>query len=327
MAISSSNVLQRRTKIGLTTLSLLVTSAVFLGVAWAALGEEILTMPENRKEAAEIAARLQSLRTERDTLHIEIANLKNQVEIHRAEAEQTRTLAQELPNLQAEEVRARGDRDRLSKEALALESDLAVRREIVNELTDRERNLRSELERLTNRSQDERKRLEDVQIELDAKLGELAKTSDEIVAKRNESDRVNDELSKLEQSLATRSKFLNEVVADEHSINRRIGDLKMKADELIAITSSAENRLTEVRVEFDGTHADLEKLRKERDSTKYELDRVKALLDTTSTNKEAAEARLQNLISRETKIRHQLRTMLNQLQEVGLLGNEAGTTE
>ena len=325
MATISLARLQSRT-IGVTVL-LLVTGAVLLAYALAALGQEFLTMPENRKEAAELDVRLQSLRTERDSLHIEIANLKNQAEVHRAEAEQARTLAQELPSLQAEESRARSDRDRLSKEVLALESDLTVRQETINGLTDRERNLKSEIETLINRSQDERKRFEEVQIELNAKLGELAKTSDEIVAKRNERDRVNDELSKLELSLATKSKILNDLAADEKSIERRVGNLGLQAEELTANISSAENRFAGTQTELDRARADLQNLRQERDSTKYELDRAKALLDTTSTNNEAAEARLQILTSQEAKIRHQLRTMVDQLQATGLIGNTAGITE
>ena len=84
MTTLTSAKLQRRT-IGLTV-PLLVVAIVLLTITWAALGEEILTMPENRKEAAEINARLPSLRAERDSLHTEVANLKNQVETHRANA-------------------------------------------------------------------------------------------------------------------------------------------------------------------------------------------------------------------------------------------------
>ena len=325
MAKSSSNRLQRRT-VGLTVLLLAATTGL-LTITWAALGEEVLTMPENRKEAVEIDARLKLLRVERDSLHTEISDLKNQVEVHRAEAEQARTLAQELPSLQAEESRARSDRDRLSKESLALESDLAVRRETVSGLTNQERNLRSEIEILTNQSQNERKRLEEVKKGLNEKLKELTTTIDEIAAKRNEHDRVNAELSNLELSLVTKSKILNEMIADERSAERRIEILKMKADELTANISSAENRFAAVQAGLDRAHADLQKLRNDRDLTKNELDRAKAMLDTTNTNKEAAGARLQNLTAQEAKIRHQLRTILDQLQAVERIGNEAGTTE
>ncbi len=324
MATSSSAKLRRPT-IGVTLLLLIV--AAVLWIEWAALGQEILTIPENQKIAAEINARLPLLRTDRDSLLTQIADLKNEVEKHRTEAEQARTLALELPGLQAEESRTRSERERLSKESLALADEIAVQQGTVNGLIDQERNLRNEIEILTNRTQEERKRLEVVQNDVNTKQGVLAKISDNISAKGNELDQVNLEVSRSEQSLATKLKILNELVADEQSINHRIGNLQTKADELTANISIAESRFDEIQMKLGNARADLEILRKERDSTKFELDKVNASLETTSANKEAAKARLLNLTNQEANIRHQLRSLFDQIQDAVLFGQATGTTE
>lgn len=325
MATSSSAKLQRRT-IGFT-LPLLTAAIVLLAIAWAALGQEIVTMPETRIELDEIKAELDRLRPKREELHSEIADLNNQIEGLQAEAEQARTLAEQLPILQAEELRARGERDRLSKESLALADEIDVRQRTFNGLTDRERSLKNEIEILENRTQEERKRLEEAQNEVNTKQVVLAKIIDDIAAKRNALDRLNIELSQLEQMRATKSNILKELVAEEQTLKHRIGNLQTNANELAAIISSAEILLDKTKVELDDKQAELEILLKKRDSTKFELDRVKALLDTTSTNLEAAEARIENLTRQEAKIRHQLRTIVDQLQDAVLIGKATGTTE
>ena len=325
MTTSASARLQRRT-IGFTV-SLLAVAIILLTITWVALGEEFLTMPENRKEAAEISVRLQSLRAEQDSLHTEIANLKNQVETHRADAELARTLAQELPNLQAKESRTRVERDRLSKEIVTLGSEVVGKQERVNSLIDQERKLKSEIKIQTKRSHEERKRLEEVQKELDAKLEKLVITSDVIAAKREARDRVNNELSELEQSLANKSEFWSELVVEEQTIKRRIRSLKIKSEELVASISREEDRFEKVQSDLDSARVDLESLQSERGTIKHELDRAKALLNMANTQNEAAAVRLENLTRQEAKILHQFRAMIDKVREAEQIVNATETAE
>ena len=306
---------------------MLLLTVLMLAFAWTALGEEILTMPKNQKRAVEINAELKALRAERDSLYAEISELKIQVETKKTEAEQARTLAQKLEILQAEEARLRGERDRLSKEITALASDVSVRQDLVNMLTEQESELRNEIELFTNRSQDRRRHFEEAQQELYARQEELVIINDEIATRRKTRDQVKNELLNLEQTLSTKSNILNELVAEEQTIRHRIDRLKIKSDELSASVTSEQNQLIKVHAELDGAHIELEHLRKERDSTKNELDRAKAALDTTNTQKEAVAVTLENLIRHEAEIRQQLRSMIDQLIEAGLIGNATVATE
>lgn len=313
---------------------MLLLTVLMLAFAWTALGEEILTMPENRKEAIEIKAQLKALRAERDSLITEISELKVQVETNKAEAEKVTTLVQKLEILQAEvtgaqaEVtRARAERDRLSKETTALASDVAVRQDSVNMLTEQKSELMNEIELFTNRVQDSRIHFEEAKQELNARQKELVIINDEIATRRKVRDQVKNELSNLEQTLATKSNILNELVAEEQTIKHRIDRLKIRSDELSASITSEQNQLVKVHAEIDSAHIELEHLRKERDSTKNELDRAKAVLDTTNTQKEATAVTLENLIRHEAQIRQQLRSMIDQLIEAGLIDNATVATE
>ena len=316
---------QRRT-IGFTVLMLFL-AVVMLVIAWSALAQEVLTWPENQRIAAELDARLKVLREERDSLYEEIADLKIQAEKHKAVAEQVGKLTQELEILQSELMRARAERDRLSKESTSLASDVAVKKDLVKSLTEQERELRNELELLENRTQVARKGFQDAQQELFEKQEEQIVIGDQLTAERKTRDLVKSELSELEQTLAKKSNDLNELVVEERSISNRINKLKIRFDELSASNTSEQNYLVKVRADIDSTRVELENLRKERDSTKNELDRAKATLDITNTQKEAVAARLENLIRHEAQIRQQLRSMIDQLKEAELIVNSTAATE
>ena len=107
---------QQRRTFGLAA-TLLTIATLGLAVAWSALGQEVLSLPENRREAAEITARLPGLRAERDGLIGEVAALKAELASLTGQAE---SAAAELRQLRAGLADASSERDRLAGEATLL---------------------------------------------------------------------------------------------------------------------------------------------------------------------------------------------------------------
>ena len=216
---ASDSVRQQRRTTGLSVV-LLAFATVALGIAFSAVGEEILTLPESRKEAAEIAARLPGLRTERDSLLEEIAAQKAELSNQRSKVEEAQRITGRLPERQAEETRARDERDRLGKEVAALTADRDTLQGTVDRLAGRRKTIENELDELASRAEAERKRLDEVRQAVNEERTTLTQTGDEHAAESQKLAQVKTNLANTDRLLDSKRAELKGLAAEEQDLRR-----------------------------------------------------------------------------------------------------------
>lgn len=313
---ASDSAKQQRQTIGLTV-GLLMIATVGLAIAWAAIGQEVLTLPENRRDAAEIAARLPSLREERDSLINEIATLKAEAEDHRTKAERAAAVAKELPALQAEEARARGERDRLTKAVGALTSDRDTLQVAVGSLAARRTSIESEINALASRTEAERKRLDEVRQAVSEERTVLAQTKDAIASERQKQAQIETDLANVKRMLDSKRAELNGLTAEERRLLDQVVRLRGVRDELATGNQRESERLASLQSEAGTARIELASVQGQRDRVRDEFARVKAMSDTENARAEAISARVQHLAGLEAKVRQQIRAMIDELGEAG----------
>ena len=227
---ASDTVRQQRRTVGLTV-GLLMVATLALGIACAAIGEEILTLPETRMEAAEIAARLPGLRAERDTLIEEVAKLRSELEGHRARVEQAEAVASEIQTLQAEERRARGERDRLTKEVIALTSDRDSLQAAVDSLAGRRKSFEAEVGDLVDRTAGERKRFDEVRQEVSEERKSLTQAKDALSAEKQKLAQAETELADTDRLLNSKRAELNGLTVEERNVRDQVARLREMRNE------------------------------------------------------------------------------------------------
>ncbi len=313
MTTSDTAKRQRRT-VGLT-IGLLAVVTVILALACVAIGEEILTLPENRREAADIAARLPGLRQERNSLIAKIAERKAELADLEMKAERASTIAKKLPNLQAEETRTRGARDRLAKEVAALNSDIGMLKTRGDQLTGSIKSYKDEINDLSKRSEAERKRRDEVRKELSVVLQNLAQTKGAHAAQKQKLLQDESDAASTGRLLESIRAELKGLTAEAQGIRNEIARLKEEKDELKRGNQRQTTRLANLQGEIQTIRTTLATVQEKRDRTRDELIRAEAKLTTVKTREEAASARLQDLIGLEAKARQRIRAMIDELND------------
>ncbi len=184
------------------TVGLLMLASALLAIAIGAVGAEVLSLPESRQEAADIAARLPTLRTERDQLTEEIAQLRSQLSNLRPDMESADRLAKTLPDLQAEELRTRAERERLAKDVDSLTSNRSALQAEVDRLEGRAREYRSEVDSFSTRAQESRTQLDTIRRSISEEQRNLARAKEDVTASKAD-------LAQVESDLANASRLLN----------------------------------------------------------------------------------------------------------------------
>lgn len=312
---ASDTAKQQRHTLGLT-IGLLMVATVGLVIACVAIAEEILTLPESRKEAAEITARLPVLRAERDSLINEIAMLKAELESQGTKAEQARAIAGELVGLQAEETRARAERDRLAKEVAALTSDQGTLQRTVDLLSEQIKNFKGEINNLVGRAGAERQRLDEVQQEVNEGRQILAQTKDALVAEKQKLAQTETDLADTTRLLDSKRAEFRGLTTEEQDIRAQVARLEGEKEELTAGNQREAKRLASLQDEIRTVRTTLSVTQGQLDQVRDELDRAQAVLETENARAETVSARLQRLTGLDAKVRQQIRTMIEELGEV-----------
>ena len=213
-----------------TAVGLVAAAAVGLMVAVVAVGEEVLTLPEARQEAADIAARLPGLREERDSLVAKIAELRASLAEARVDEQR---LTRELPSLRSEESRRRAERDSLADEVATLTDNRSALAADVNRLKATAEDARSEADGALSRADDARSRAEGLSVQLDdlrRSLAEerrkLVRTKEEVSAKLGDLDQVESDMDNADRLLTTKRAELRELTAEAATVAARLSGLK-----------------------------------------------------------------------------------------------------
>ncbi len=311
--------------IGLAVVCIIV-SVLCLGLVHAALTQEIGTLPENRKELAEINATLPGLRTERNSLQKRIAQLKVELESlnesRHSVIDEANALSQELLGLQAEETRARGERDRLVKEVNSLSSDRDALQLVVNSLDTRKQSLEGEIERINelvteNTTQLESLRKEEelyrtMQLELPGLQAEEARARAERNRLVKEVDSLradHDTLQTSVASLVTRKQGL------EDDIARNSAALMENAEKLEKLRIEVEQH-TKISRELPGLQVEEERARAERDRLMKEVDSLTADRDTLQTSVASLVIRKQGLEDENARVNAALTESSEKLEKL-----------
>ncbi len=309
---------QRRTT-GLSV-ALLALATVALAIAFSAVGQEILTLPDSRQEAAEIAARLPVLRADRDALLDEVAAHKAELSSLRTRVEEARDIAGRLPDLRAEETRARAERDRLTREVSALVADRDSLRGTVDQLVERRRGFEDEHQNLVDRSKADRDALLD---EVAAHKAELSSLRTRVEEARDIAGRLPDLRAEETRARAERDRLTREVsalVADRDSLRGTVDQLVERRrgfeDEhqnLVDRSEAERKRLDEVRQAVGEGRASLTQIRDEHAAQTQKLAQLMTDLADTDRLLESKRAELKSLTIEE----QDLRTRVARLQEEG----------
>ena len=312
---ASDTARQHRRGVGLT-IGLLMVATVFLAIASAAIGEEILTLPESRQEAADIAARLPGLRAERDSLIEENAKLRAEISSQKTKIEQADAILRELPRLQDEEAQARAERDRLAKEVISLTSDQDTLQGTVDSLAGRRKSFEDAIDNLASRAEAERKRLDEVRQAVDEERKTLAQTTDALSAARQNLAQSETALANTDRLLDSKRAELTGLTAEAQGIRDQVMRLRDLRDELTTGNQRVEERIANLQSDIATARTALAAVEGERDRARETLARTEARLETENAWAEATSARLQRLTGLEAKVRQQIRTMIEELGEV-----------
>lgn len=305
---------QKRRTTGLTV-SLLGIATIGLAIACAALGQEVLNLDERMREAAEIEARLPGLRAERDSLIEEVAMQKAEFSSLRTQADEAQAMASTLPNLQAEESRARAERDRLAKQVTTLTADRDSLQGMFDELAERRRSLEVEVDGLASRAEAERKRLNEVQQSVNEKRTELTQTTDTLAAEAQTLAQVKTELASTDRLLDSKRAEFKGLTAEEQDLRAAITRFENVGEELETRSQREAERLATLEEAIVTARTELATAQGQRDRVRDELGRTRAMLDTETAQAEAVAARLQRLTSLEATVRQRIRVMIEDLSE------------
>lgn len=298
------------------TVLLLVVATVGLGIACVAIGQEILTLPYSREELAEIEARLPQLREEQKSLIAEVAAQKVELSNLRTKVEEAKAVTSRLPDLHAEETRARDGRDRLVREVGALTSDRDTLQRAVDQLTDQKKSLENEISALGGRIEAERKRLDEMRQALNEERTTHTQISDARAAEEQKLARVKTDLAKTDRLLESRRAEFKGLTAEEQSLRDQVEGLKEAGKELETGNRRETERLASLQEEIVAARTTLATVNGQRDRARDELARASAMVDVKNVQAEAVDARLLHLTGLEAKVRQQLRVMIVDLEAV-----------
>ena len=314
--MTASDSVRRQRRTTELSVALLALAAVALAIAFSAVGQEVLTLPDRRQEAAEIAARLPGLQAERNALLDEVAAHKAELSSLRTKVEEARDIAGRLPDLRAEETRARAERDRLTREVAALAADRDTLRGTVDQLAERRRSFEDEHHNLVARTEAERKRLDEVRQAVGDRRTTLTQIGDEHAAQGQKLAQLMTDLADTDRLLESKRTVLKGLTVEEQDLRTRVARLQEEGEKLEIGNQRAAEQSATLREELAEARTTLTTIQGQRDQARDELARARTMRDVEHAYLETVAVRLQHLTSLEARVRQQLRAIIEDLSAV-----------